>query len=434
MLFLLRKFYSKLIRKGSKELRVTNRSFLISVIFIMYIVKYFIFPFLLSCKIGNQYKLYLLMSGLAFAGLSCYADDNPDAVLKTVVIDPGHGGRDPGAVGAKSKEKDIVLDISLRLGKMINQKYPEVNVMYTRKTDVLIDLDKRGGIANKAKANLFISIHANANKNKNPYGTETFVMGYSKSSENMEVAKRENSVILIEDDYSTRYEGFDPNSSESYIYFSLLQNSYLNQSLDFASEIQDQFKSAKRLDRGVKQANFLVLWQTTMPSVLVEVGFISNPNEEKYMNSDDGKNELATSIFRAFCKYKTKFESRSSFTSHQIKSEPGPDSIPVVESKPEKEVKTTAPNKAAATVMFCVQIATSPKPMEPKPENFKKHKGVERIQTSPSFYKYITGRTSNYEEAQQTLKKMKADFKDAFIVGIKDDKIIPVGEALKLAQ
>ncbi len=365
-----------------------------------------------------------------------HAQDDPGSVLKRVVIDPGHGGRDPGALGSKSKEKDIVLDIALKVGKLINNKYPDIEVIYTRKTDVFIELDKRGDIANKAHANLFISIHANANTKKTPYGAETFVMGPSKSAENMDVAKRENEVILIEDDYSTRYEGFDPTSPESYIYFSLLQNSYLNQSLGFAVEIQDEFKnSAKRYDRGVKQANFLVLWKTAMPSVLVEVGFISNLAEEKFMSSTAGKEQLAASIFNAFCAYKAKIEDRSSFRpgSHPTSVEQG--KITVAATDSEKVVTPTVDkSKPVITkkIEFCVQIATSSKPMDTTPNNFKSWKGVERIQTSPGFFKYIIGRTNDYAKAQESLKKVKLDFKDAFVVSIVDGKILPVAEGLKL--
>ena len=363
-----------------------------------------------------------------------HAQDDKGSALKKVVIDPGHGGRDPGASGAKSKEKDIVLDISLKVGKMINEKYPDVEVIYTRKTDVLIDVAIRGEIANKAHADLFISIHANANTKKTPYGAETFVMGNSKSDANMEVAKRENSVILLEDDYSTRYEGFDPKSPASYIYFSLLQNSYLNQSLEFAGEIQEQFRqTAKRYDRGVKQDNFLVLWKTAMPSVLIELGFISNPEEEKFMNSAAGKEKLAVSIFNAFCSYKSKIESRSAFRpgDHPVSiDQPKADSAP---AKPQKEEKPAATEKSVAKkIEFCVQIGTSSTPKDTDSDIFKKYKNVERIQTSPNFYKYIVGRTADYATVQETLKKVRSDFKDAFVVSIVDGKIHPVAEGLKL--
>ncbi len=395
----------------------------------MYIVRRHIF-----CKL-----LIFLGFSCIFHLLPAQAQNESGGVLKKVVIDPGHGGPDPGALGAKSREKDIVLDISQRLGKMIRQEFPDIEVIYTRKTDVLIPLDKRGDIANKAQANLFISIHANANPKKSPYGTETFVMGYSKSAENMEVAKRENSAILIEDDYSERYEGFDPNSSESYIYFSLLQNAYQHQSLGFAAEIQGQFKThAKRTDRGVKQANFLVLWKTSMPSVLVEVGFISNAEEEKYINSNAGKDQLATSIFKAFCSYKAMVEDRSSFKSDNIQGNEIQEKPATTTASSETTVRKSesAPSQSVAgkKVEFCVQIATSPKPMNTDPNNFKKYKNVERIQTSPNFYKYIIGRTDSYNEAQENMKKARADFKDAFVVGIVNGKIVPVADALKLAK
>ena len=336
------------------------------------------------------------------------AQENGSA-LKKVVIDPGHGGRDPGAVGARSKEKDIVLDISLRLGKMINQKYPDVEVIYTRKTDVFVEHYKRADIANKAHANLFISIHANsaAKGSKCPSGTETYVMGNDKSAANMEVAKRENSVILLEEDYEQRYAGFDPDNPVSYIIFSLMQHSSLNQSLDFAAEIQNQFGKAKRVDRQVKQAPIFLLHQTAMASVLVEVGFICNTAEESFMNSAAGRETLASSIFQAFSSYKAKIEDRSSFrTGHQ-----------------------TANQKK---VEFCIQIATTSAPKDTHPDNFNKYRDVERIQISANNYKYIVGRTTNYATAQENLKKVRADFEDAFVVSIVDGKIIPATEGLKL--
>ncbi len=368
------------------------------------------------------------------------AQDSSGSSLTKVVIDPGHGGRDPGAIGgAKTKEKDIVLDISLKVGKMINEKYKDVEVVYTRNKDVFIELDKRGDIANKAHANLFISIHANSveGKNKRPSGTETFVMGNSKSEANMEVARRENSVILLEEDYTKRYEGFDPTSAESYIYFSLLQNVNQNQSLHFAGEIQKQLSNVNRVDRGVKQGNLLVLWKTAMPSVLVEVGFISNPEEEKYMTSAAGKEKIATAIFNAFCSYKTKIDDRSSFRADERPAnmeQEKPVAVsdvqePVAEPIVEKPKATTVASKK---IEFCVQIGSNTKPMDTDPNNFKKYKGVERIQTAPNFFKYIVGRTTEYSKVQETLKKVRVDFKDAFVVSIVDGKILTVAEGLKL--
>lgn len=229
--------------------------------------------------------------------------------VKTIIIDPGHGGSDPGAVSGKIQEKDIALDISLKLGKMISDSFPDIKVIYTRKKDVFVELFHRAEIANKANANLFICIHCNFCTASSAYGTETFTMGVHKNNANLEVAKRENSVILLENDYQKNYDGFDPNSPEANIIFSLYQNAYINQSLSFASKVESKFKNvAKRYSRGVKQAGFLVLWKTAMPSILIETGFISNPNEKTFMVSDDGKNKLSEAIYHAFREYKKEIE------------------------------------------------------------------------------------------------------------------------------
>ena len=429
--------------------------------------------------------LYILVSFFVHAEIA-HVQNEQGSMLKKVVIDPGHGGHEPGAIGyAKSKEKDINLAISLRLGKMINEKYPDVEVIYTRKTDVFVELYKRGEIANKANADLFISIHANSTSGRCPSGTETIVMGYDKESANMEVAKRENAVIILEENYEQHYEGFDPNKPESFILFSLQQNAYQNQSIDFAREIQEQFKSAKRVSRGVKQAGTLVLWRTAMPSVLVEVGFICHPEEEKFMTSTAGKDKLAAAIFQAFCSYKSKIEDRSSFRSdHSIsdfpmsdirssdhptsdirlsdhptsdaqigkseigkseigKSEVGKSEIGKSEigksdigksevGKSEIGKSEIGKSEIKKKVEFCVQIATTSKPKNTNPINFKRYKDVERIQVSPTLYKYIVGRTANDATAQETLKKVRADFQDAFVVSIVDGKIIPAAEGRKL--
>jgi N-acetylmuramoyl-L-alanine amidase len=227
-----------------------------------------------------------------------------------VVIDAGHGGKDPGNSGKVAKEKNIALKISLKLGAYIEKNMPDVKVVYTRKDDRYIGLDERADIANKAKADLFICIHANSHTTSKPYGTETFVMGHHKDDGNLEVAKRENSVILMDENYEERYEGFDPKSPESYILFTLIQNAYQESSLKFAQKVEDQFKSkAGRLSRGVKQAGFVVLWKTTMPSVLVEAGFLSNSTEEKFLNTDEGQDLIASGIYRAFKDYKSEVES-----------------------------------------------------------------------------------------------------------------------------
>ena len=231
--------------------------------------------------------------------------------LKTVVIDAGHGGHDPGALGKHIQEKEITLAIALKLGDLIKKNLPEVKVIYTRSTDVFIELKQRAEIANKNNADLFISIHVNSNPNINAAGVDTWVMGQYKNNENFQVAKSENKVILAESNYGSQYEGFDPNSTESYIIFNLMQNAFIGQSLEFATDVQQEVAVDGRKDRGVESAPFLVLWKTTMPSVLVETGFISNADDEKLLISEDGQIQMSNAIFRAFKDYKTKVDSRT---------------------------------------------------------------------------------------------------------------------------
>ena len=226
------------------------------------------------------------------------------------MIDAGHGGHDPGTLGKISKEKDIALSISLKLGAYIEKNIPGVKVIYTRKDDRYIALDQRANIANKNKADLFICIHANSMPGAPAYGTETYVMGLKMDKGNFDVAKRENSVILMDENYQERYEGFDPDSPESYILFSLTQSAYQESSLKFAQKVESQFKGkVGRHSRGVKQAGFVVLWRTTMPSVLIETGFLSNVKEEKYLLSENGQDLIASGIYRAFKEYKNQIES-----------------------------------------------------------------------------------------------------------------------------
>jgi len=223
---------------------------------------------------------------------------------KIVVLDAGHGGKDPGALTKSSKEKDIALKITLKVGKYLTDNIKNVKVIYTRSTDVFISLEERAKIATSNKADVFVSIHVNSTKNKKVYGTETYVMGLHKSDDNLQVAVMENSVIKYEKDYETKYSGYDPNSAESYIIMNLFQNANLDLSLNLAEKVQKQLKDrARRKDLGVKQAGFLVLWQTTMPSVLVEVGFLSNRNEELYLASAEGQDIIASAIYRAIRDY-----------------------------------------------------------------------------------------------------------------------------------
>ncbi len=241
--------------------------------------------------------------------------------VKTVVIDAGHGGDKPGAIGKKCKEKTITLSLALKLGKLIEDNYPDVRIIYTRTTDVDITLAERARIANRAKADLFLSIHCNSWTNSTPTGVETYVMGLSQSKANMEVAKKENADILLEKNYkdNSDYQGFDPNSPESYVMFAMYQNAYIDKSLDFAGLIQDQYKSAiKTINRGVKQAEIFVLYKTAMPAVLTEVGFISNPEEEQYIMSDEGQATIVVSIFKAFAAYKSQTEGTKMPTEFKI--------------------------------------------------------------------------------------------------------------------
>ncbi len=233
-----------------------------------------------------------------------------DYRIRKVVIDPGHGGRDPGTSGSLSKEKNIALPIALELKRIINDNIPEVEVVLTRKTDSFPTLNDRADLANKLGADLFISIHANWIANPNVYGTETYVMGVQNSGRNFEVAKRENSVILLEDNYQENYEGFDPESPESYILFSLTQSAFQERSLQLAANIEEQFKTrVGRRSRGVKQSSLYLLWRTAMPSVLVEVGYLSNPKEERELNDPLNQVYIASGIYRAFRDYKVDIES-----------------------------------------------------------------------------------------------------------------------------
>ncbi|MBC8109929.1 MAG: N-acetylmuramoyl-L-alanine amidase [Verrucomicrobia bacterium] len=245
----------------------------------------------------------LLTSGFRFPERQKYK-------IKTIVIDAGHGGKDPGTHGKIAKEKNLALKVALETGRLIKANVPNVKVIYTRTTDVFVNLDERAAIANRNKADLFISIHCNANPISDAiYGTETYTMGLHKSEENLDVANRENAVITQEKDYKTKYEGFEPDSPMAYIVFSNFQSTFLENSLQFAQLVENQFKNkAGRKSRGVKQAGFVVLWKTTMPSVLVEIGYLSNATEEKYLVTSQGQSYMASAIYRAFKEYKQAVE------------------------------------------------------------------------------------------------------------------------------
>ena len=335
-----------------------------------------------------------------------------------IVIDAGHGGKDPGALGSFSSEKNITLAIALKTGSYIQQNLKNVTVIYTRKSDRFIELKDRPEIANKNNADLFISIHANWAKSKNIRGTETYVMGPAKDQQNLEVAMKENEVILLENDYSTTYEGFDPKSPESYIMFTLMQNIFLKQSTSLASEIQKQYKGKNnRLDRGVKQAGFWVLFMTTMPSVLTETGFITHPDEEKFLNSKEGQDIIASSIFKACSDYINDIESKSSKFPVKIQNQ-----------EPDVDNSTQSTFKPGE-IVFMVQIGTSSTKVEIKPENFNGLKNVIEISGQDQL-KYATGNFNDYIAAANYRKEIEEIFPDAFVIAIKDNKILPLQQAL----
>jgi N-acetylmuramoyl-L-alanine amidase len=382
-----------------------------------------------------------LVAIYSFTSFSSAAQDKGTGYkLRTVVIDAGHGGKDPGSPGKRTYEKDVVLAIALKLGKLIETDIPEVKVVYTRKTDEFIPLHRRADIANENKADLFISIHANGNPNTQVTGTETLVLGLHRAGENFEVAKKENSVILLEADYQSRYEGFDPNSPESYIIFSLMQNLYFEQSINMAALVEDQFRErAKRKDRGVKQQGLLVLAQTSMPGIMIETGFITNPEEEKYLMSEEGQNVISSAIFRAFRDYKKIIESKSSFAFASRNTKPA-DPVGSVFIKDSNAIDSlpaeTAPpvaEKPLVRVEFKVQIAASSKPIPVNSHSFKGLKDVTEYRVG-DIYKYAVGSSPTFADIMTYSKQVKDRFPDAFIIAVRKSEIIPLDQALQETQ
>ena len=379
---------------------------------------------------------FLVLTG-CFILLTNFATDNSDLFgIKVVCIDAGHGGKDGGCVGSVANEKDIALSIALKLGKQIKENLKGVEVIYTRETDVFIELGERAKIANRAKADLFICIHVNASETKTSIGTETFVMGLHKTEANLNVAKRENASILLEDDYKTKYSDFDPNSPESYIALTMRQNAFVDQSLNLAAKIQTQFTDrVGRKNRGVKQAGFLVLNKRSMPSVLIETGFLSNIEEEKFLASNIGQDYLASAIFRAFKEYKQEIENKDKLDKKEVVEE-------VKEIKENKEeIKIDKNDKkknkevpVEKGVVFSVQIATSSIKYELLPENFN---GVENvtIYEAGGLFRYTVGKEKNMTDANTLQLQLRANgFTDAFIVAFSDGVRIPISEALSLQK
>jgi N-acetylmuramoyl-L-alanine amidase len=351
-----------------------------------------------------------------------------DSLVSVVVIDPGHGGKDLGTVGGKVEEKNVVLDIALKLGNFIENNFPDVEVIYTRKTDVFIPVYRRAAIANQADADLFISIHANAVDYKYVQGTETFVLGQHRSEDNLQVAKKENAVILLEDDYIRTYEGFDPNSAESYIMFELVQDEYKEQSISLANAIQNEFRlHARRKDRSVKEAGFLVLRQITMPGVLVETGFLSNPSERNYLNSEKGRNQIALAIFRAFTDYKSDVEQKSSFhLISDIEKSPLPQNPANANDSTNRTKQNSEESIAEEEVQYySIQIMALKKKLDTTPENFSGLNNVFRID-APDISRYYSGRYSSLEKAESNKELLISTYESAFVVAFKNNELIPV--------
>ena len=385
---------------------------------------------IINMKLNRSYILYICIClWLLFLPLCTSHLWGKDFV---VVIDAGHGGHDPGAIGKISKEKNINLNVALKVGNLIKNNCDDVKVIYTRSKDVFIPLDRRAEIANNAKADLFISIHTNAlANNRTAKGASTWTLGLAKSDANLEVAKRENSVILYESDYQTRYAGFNPNSAESYIRFEFMQDKYMEQSVHLASLMQKQFRhTCKRLDRGVHQAGFLVLKASAMPSILIELGFISTPEEERYLNSETGATTMAKGIYHAFLNYKREHEIRLTGVSKTV--------IPTEQKEQDIEKENDRPvtvQKVAESatndneITFKIQILTSSKPLAKNDKRLKGLKGVDYYKEK-DIYKYTYGASGDYNKVLRTKRTITAKFKDAFIIAFRDGEKMNVNEAI----
>jgi len=384
--------------------------------------------------------------------------------IRTVIIDAGHGGKDPGALGKNSKEKNITLDVALRTGKFIKLNLPDVTVIFTRSTDEFIELHRRAAIANEANADIFISIHCNAVANSTVSGSETFVMGEHKSEANLDVAKLENAAILLEENADDEYGGFNPNSTAAYIALTLYQSEFKQQSISLAQAVQEQFtKRAGRKDRSVQQAGFLVLYRTAMPSILVELGFLSNPKEEAFLLSESGKSFMAQCVYRAFKEFKTNYE-RENASGIQVVAEEDakllneiPKEKPIATTdKPEKktdapknrpnpmkEKPANEPNRPVQSknekfdeegLLFKVQFYTHPNKLKFSDKRFEKVENI-GVYFHNGLYKYTSGSFPDVKKATILQNSMrKAGYTDAFVAAFKNGERISMDEALKMSH
>ena len=363
--------------------------------------------------LGTVRHLVLVFIVFTFSLTILYSQKSQDKDVFTVVLDAGHGGKDSGNRGNQYYEKHIALTVTLKIGAIL-KKIPDVNIIYTRKTDVFIPLNKRADIANSAKADLFVSIHCDAHTS-NAYGAGTFVLGLHENDRNFRIAQKENSVIFLEEDYEKNYDGFDPNNPESVISLVLMQETYLDQSIQAANTIQQSFvRNLKRKNRTVKQAGFLVLRNTYMPSVLVELGFLTNKIEGAYLNSKKGQNEMSEAIAKAIVSYK-----------NLLQSDLQEDVVF------EDSSTNTEENSFGSEYTFRVQISASKTMLEPKSYNFKGLSPIKRIK-SGSLYKYFLGNATSYEKAKEMQQRaIEKGYSGSFVVAFLGEEIVPLNNALK---
>jgi N-acetylmuramoyl-L-alanine amidase len=364
----------------------------------------------------------LLFSALCMTSVFAQNTTKERPTIKTIVIDAGHGGKDPGCHGAAANEKSVCLTIALKLGDLIKKKFPEIKVVYTRDKDVFVELDERANIANKAKADLFICIHANA-ASPSAYGAETYVLGLHRTESQQHVAERENATIFLEDDKGEKYKEFDM-SPDALIARQIQLAVFLDQSILFAEKLQKEFKSIGRYDRGVRQAGFLVLYKTTMPSVLIETGFLTNPNEEKFLADADGQTKMANSMFAAFEKYKNELEGVDGQTTNTTQGTTDN------QVKPEVNEQINPVDK----IIFRVQIETSSTKIAPTSSRFKGFQVFEYLQDN--LFKYTVGTfVGDYKSANDYKNKMREEgFVNAFVVAFLNGERINLEKAVKLAQ
>ena len=379
-----------------------------------------------QCRFVGFLLVIFLLGGIK----TLDAQDNLGRIT-CICIDAGHGGKDPGAISGRLREKDITLAVALKLGKMIKDAYPNIKIVYTRTKDVAVDLRERGRIANKAKAQLFISIHVNKFSKSTVRGVETYVLGLHKSEASFQVAMKENEAIHYEEDYSVKYDGFDPKKAEFYIMFNFLKNSHLKNSMEFAAPVQNELvKRTKMPDREVRQAGFIVLMDVGMPAVLIETGFISNPHDQKILTSESGQTNLARAVFSGFQSYKNNVE-RNSVVIKVENSVTQSEEKKVTGTEKKKTENVVAPQNKN-DLFYAVQVASS----KTRIKDFEYLKLKEKIEElkGEERYRYYVGKTSTYEKALENQKSTRKVVKDCFIIAIYKGKQITVADARKIEQ